>query len=123
MKRKAGRPKANIDWQKVESYLKAQCSVVGIASILGISPDTLYLRCKQDNKMDFTSFSEKKKSEGKELLRANQYKLAMTGSVPMNIWLGKQYLDQKDKSETDVTSVGIPITTVTQIEFRTDQER
>lgn len=100
-KRKAGRPKAKIDWEKVSYYLKYQCSAVGIASIMGISVDTLYLRCKQDNKIDFTEFSRQKKDEGKELLRANQFKLAMQGNVPMNIWLGKQYLEQKDKQETD----------------------
>ena len=28
---------------------------------------------------------------------------AAKGSVPMQIWLGKQYLGQKDKMESDVT--------------------
>jgi len=103
MKRKAGRPKVEIDWDKVSGYLRAQCSSVGIAEILGISTDTLYLRCKKDNKIDYTVFSEQKKSEGKELLRAKQYSMAMNGNITMQIWLGKQYLGQRDKSEIKET--------------------
>jgi len=103
----AGRPKANIDWNKVGKYLQAQCSVVGIAGIIGISPDTLYNRCKTDNKMEFSSFSEQKKSGGVELLRAKQFDMVMNGNVTMAIWLGKQYLGQRDKSEIDHT-VNLP---------------
>jgi type 1 glutamine amidotransferase len=33
-------------------------------------------------------------------LRQKQIEMANSGSVPMLIWLGKQYLDQKDKAET-----------------------
>lgn len=99
----AGRPKANIDWDKVGKLLNAQCNAVGIASVLGISTDTLYLRCQEDNKMEFTAFSELKKSEGKELLRAKQYQIAMTGDKTMLVWLGKQYLGQSDKTEVSAS--------------------
>lgn len=37
----------------------------------------------------------------KESLRRLQVKLAMQGSVPMAIWLGKQYLGQRDKHEVE----------------------
>ena len=109
IKRKPGRPKIIINWDVVASYLRAQCDTVGIAGILGISPDTLYTRCKKDNKIDYTAFSAQKKSEGKELLRAKQFTTAIGDSakeippnVTMQIWLGKQYLGQKDKQ--DITS-------------------
>ena len=101
-KRGSGRTKTEIDWEKVGNFLKAQCSAVGIAGMLGISTDTLYLRCKQDLNLDYTVFSQLKKSEGKELLRAKQYNDALAGNITMQIWLGKQYLDQKDKQEFDV---------------------
>lgn len=93
--------KVNIDWDKVDKYLQAQCSGVGIASILGIHENTLYERCKSDKGMEFGAYSAIKKGEGKELLKAKQFSIAMNGNVPMAIWLGKQYLDQKDKQETD----------------------
>ena len=97
--KKVGRPEIKVDWKTVGKYLQAQCTATGIASLLGISTATLYRACKRENKINFEAFSEQKKGEGKELLRAKQFQTAMTGNVPMCIWLGKQYLEQKDKSE------------------------
>ena len=106
----AGRPKAIIDWEVVTEHIKAQCSSTGIASMLGISVDTLYNRCKIDNNIDYTAFSEQKKAEGKELLRKKQFDVAMEGDKTMLVWLGKQYLEQKDKTETEHSgSVRLPI--------------
>jgi hypothetical protein len=94
--------KINIDWKVVDKYLQSQCSGAGIASILGINENTLYRHCKVDNGEEFEAYSRKKKGEGKELLRAKQFKTAMgdnNGAVTMQIWLGKQYLEQKEKQE------------------------
>ena len=112
MKPKAGRPKAQVDWKIVGKYLQAQCSATGIAGLLGISTATLYRACKRDNKINFETFSEQKKSEGKELLRAKQFQTAMTGNVPMCIWLGKQYLEQKDKTDLTTNNKDIAVNVV-----------
>lgn len=101
---KVGRPEIKIDWAKVDQYLRAQCNGTGIAGIIGVSPDTLYRKCIEDNKTNFSDYSAQKKSEGKELLRAKQHLTAMEGNVTMQIWLGKQYLDQKDKNEISETA-------------------
>ena len=90
--------KVNIDWLRVDKYLQAQCSGAGIASLLGIHSNTLYDRCKSDNGIEFMTYSEQKKSEGKELLRAKQFQVAMEGDKTMLVWLGKQYLEQSDQS-------------------------
>jgi hypothetical protein len=92
-----GRKKINIDWDKVDGYLKAQCSGLGIASILGICEDTLYRRCVLEKKQEFQEYAAFKKGEGREILRAKQFKAAMDGDKTMLIWLGKQYLEQSDK--------------------------
>ena len=97
-----GRPKANIDWKRVDHLLTCQCDGVGIAGILGVSADTLYRACQEEHNIGFADYSAQKKSEGKELLRAKQFETAMNGNVTMQIWLGKQYLDQKDRK--DMTS-------------------
>lgn len=97
-----GRPKANIDWKRVDHLLTCQCDGVGIAGILGVHPNVLYEACKEVNKLSFSEYSAQKKSEGKELLRAKQFETAMNGNVTMQIWLGKQHLDQKDRK--DMTS-------------------
>jgi hypothetical protein len=100
------RPEANIDWEMVNSYLLRQCDGVGIAGLLGIHPNTLYERCQQDNNISFSEYSAQKKGEGKEILRAKQYDTAIGDpkkniqpNVSMQIWLGKQYLGQRDKNE------------------------
>ena len=103
----AGRPKASIDWGKVDKYLQSQCDGTGIAGLLGIHPDTLYKACEELYKMTFSAYSAIKKGEGKELLRAKQFAVAMEGDKTMLIWLGKQYLDQKDRS--DLSSGDKPI--------------
>jgi hypothetical protein len=95
--------KKTINWKKVDNYLRAQCSGVGIASLLGIHENTLYERCKEEKGMAFVEYSTQKKGEGKELLRAKQFATAMEGEKAMLIWLGKQYLDQRDKKDLDVS--------------------
>lgn len=97
-----GAKKIEIDWQRVTRFLQAQCSGVGIAGILGIHENTLYERCKTDQDMEFMAFSAKKKAEGKELLKFKQFETAMNGNVSMQIWLGKQYLGQRDQVESTV---------------------
>ena len=94
-----GRPKINIEWDKVNKYLQAQCDGVSIAGLLGIAPITLYRACKRRFKVNFDAYSAKKKSEGVELLKLKQYQTAMSGNVTMQIWLGKQYAGQREKSE------------------------
>jgi hypothetical protein len=107
---KQGRPEVKIDWNKVDGYLKAQCNGTGIAGLLGISPETLYRHCQKDHKVVFDVYSAQKKSEGRELLRAKQHLTAMEGNVTMQIWLGKQYLDQKDRSDFTTKDEQINIT-------------
>ena len=101
--KKTGRSKADIDWNKVDKYLQAQCDGVGIALLLGIHPNTLYRRCEEKYKMSFSEYSAQKKTEGKELLRARQFKTAMDGDRTMQIWLGKQYLNQTDRRNIAIT--------------------
>jgi len=96
-----GRPKANIDWSKVDKYLQAQCDGVSIAGLLGICPDTLYRSCQEIHKIGFAEYSAKKKAEGVELLKAKQYQVAMEGDKTMLVWLGKQYAGQRDKIDNE----------------------
>ena len=98
-----GRHKTNIDWEKVNKYLQAQCDGVGIASLFGVHPNTLYRRCEEKYKMSFSEYSAQKKTEGKELLRAKQYQVAMSGDKTMLVWLGKQYLNQTDRRNIAIT--------------------
>jgi len=92
----AGRPKAKIDWKMVDKYLQAQCTGVGIASLMGIAYVTLARSCEEIHKVNFEEYSRLKKAEGQELLRATMFKNAMGGDKALQIWLSKQYLGMRE---------------------------
>lgn len=96
-----GRPKFKIDYELVEKLSKIQCTQQEIASFLGCSTDTL-----QRDK-EFCDIYKKGLENGKMSLRRIQFRLA-ENNVAMAIWLGKQYLGQRDNLDvatTDMTKV------------------
>jgi hypothetical protein len=105
-KKGAGRPKAAIDWKKVDKALEQGANGVQVAAMLGIHFNTLSLRCKEDNKCDFCDYLTQKRESGNQQLLGMQFQAAKEGSVPMLIWLGKQRLGQKDKKDLDHTTNG-----------------
>ena len=92
----AGRPKKEIDYATVEKLANIQCTQTEIASFLGISVRTL----QRDE--EFLKIYQKGQENGKMSLRRIQYKLAEKNTT-MAIWLGKQYLGQKDVIEASTT--------------------
>ena len=98
------RPKAKIDWNVVDECLQAQCEGTGIAAILGIHPNTLYLACQEKHKISFSEYSAIKKGEGRELLRAKMFNEAMNGDKTMQIFLSKNYLNMSDKQKVDFSA-------------------
>lgn len=95
----AGRPQANIDWNKVNQLLEAGCLHTEIAAYFNVHRETLYNRCLEDNQCDFSTYSQEKKLRGESLLRAKQFETAMHGNTTMQIWLGKQRLGQREHKE------------------------
>lgn len=79
----------------VENLSALMCTDEEIASILGASVDTL---TNKNNKETFTEYKQKGQNRGKSSLRRIQFKLAEKNSA-MAIFLGKQYLGQKDNVE------------------------
>ena len=88
----AGRPKIQIDYNTVEKLANIQCTQEEIASFLGISVRTL----QRDE--EFCRIYKKGQENGKMSLRRMQYKLAEKNAA-MAIFLGKQYLGQRDNVE------------------------
>lgn len=87
------RPKIKIDFELVKKLANIQCTQSEIAAIIGCSVDTL-----QRNK-DFAVAYKNGQEAGKMSLRRKQFALA-DKSAAMAIFLGKQYLGQKDQLET-----------------------
>lgn len=86
------RPKIKIDYSIVEKLANIQCTQDEIANFLGISVRTL----QRDE--EFCRIYKKGQDNGKMSLRRYQFKLAEKNTA-MAIWLGKQYLNQRDTYE------------------------
>lgn len=108
-----GRPKKEIDKDIFEELCDIQCTEDEIASVFRCSIDTLSRFCKSNYKESFAEVYKKLSEGGKTSLRRKQWKLADT-SAPMAIWLGKQYLGQRDSTEV---SIGGKEGTTQRIEF------
>lgn len=88
-KGRAGRKKLPIDLIKAQTLAECFCTQEEISAILGVSVDTL-LRSKE-----FCELYKKGIQKAKGTLRSVQFAQAQN-NVTMAIWLGKQYLGQKD---------------------------
>jgi len=98
---KRGRPKIGIDWDKVDAMCKIQCTGEEVASVLNIDYDTLQSACKREKKVKFSEYSVIKKAGGRASLKRRQWLTSENGNVTMQIWLGKQWLGQTDKVESN----------------------
>lgn len=95
------RPRIQIDKKQFENACAIQCTEEEIAALFDCSVDTIERWCKREYNTSFAEVFKNKCSKGKISLRRSQFKLADTNAT-MAIWLGKQYLGQRDDlSETD----------------------
>ena len=102
---KGGRPKKPIDYPRLDKYCAIQCTGEECAALLGMDYDCLNRTLRLDGNVGFTDYYAKKSASGKASLRRRQYQAAVEdGNATMMIWLGKQWLGQKDKSEVDLNA-------------------
>lgn len=87
------RPKKVIDYELVEKLSHIHCTQEEIAEILDISTRTL----QKDT--EFLRIYKRGINMGKMSLRRKQFEAANRGNTTMLIWLGKQFLGQKDDAE------------------------
>ena len=97
-KGKAGRPKIVIDWELVQKLAHIQCTHNEISSAIGVSVDTLHRH------PEFAEVYKRGSKAGKKSLRRMQYESATKGNIAMQIWLGKQYLGQRDNLDQRVNT-------------------
>ena len=89
-----------IDQGQFESLCAIQCTQEEICSVLGCNTDTLNSWCKTTYNTNFSEVFKEKRQGGKASLRRMQWKLAEKNAT-MGIWLGKQFLGQKDQIENN----------------------
>lgn len=97
---KNGRPPIEIDKEQFEKLCSIQCTEEEISGWFKCSVDTLNRWCKKEYNETFAEAYKKYAANGKTSLRRYQFKLAQT-NASMAIWLGKQYLGQRELKEFD----------------------
>lgn len=85
-----GRPKKIIDYDRVLEMASYFATQEEIATELDLSIRKL----QQDE--EFMRIFKKGNERAKKSLRRKQYEIAMGGNTTMLVWLGKQYLNQRE---------------------------
>jgi hypothetical protein len=87
-----------MDWEKIGKMFSLGCTIGEVCNIEMLSDDWLRTLCERDNNCTLSDFVAKHRDKGKVSLRRAQYDSAVNrNSVPMQIWLGKNWLGQTDK--------------------------
>lgn len=89
-----------IDQIQFEKLCGLQCTETEISSYFSVSHDTLQRWCEETYGENFAYVYEQKKGTGKIALRRFQMQQAEKNPT-MAIWLGKQYLGQRENVEVD----------------------
>ena len=90
--------KKEINLKHLEKLCSMQCTKSEICDFFDIDEKTLTRICKDEYGMGFSDVYKKKSATGKISLRRYQFRIAETNAT-MAIWLGKQYLGQRDNLE------------------------
>lgn len=91
------KPLKEIDKKQFELLCGLQCTEEEICSFFDVTDKTLTRWCKRTYKKRFSEVFKQKRQRGHVSLRRSQFKLSESNPT-MAIWLGKQYLGQKDES-------------------------
>lgn len=99
----AGRPRKEVDWKIFESLCEIQCTQAEICSVMKICKDTLCDKVIEEYGQEFSSIYKTYADEGKKSLRRFQFNLAKRNPA-MCIWLGKQWLGQREPESINATA-------------------
>lgn len=113
----AGRPKSDINWELFEQLCGLQCTIDEMCAVLKISDETLRRRAREYYEQDFMVLYKRHKDAGCPSLRRMQFSLAKKNTA-MAIWLGKQWLGQKDDKNLDRQELGNIVEAVLEIDER-----
>ena len=98
----AGRPKIVIDIEILKNLASIGCPDYEIASVLNISAKTL--------KRNYADIIEQFKEKGKASLRKKMWdKAVKKDNTHMQIWLSKNYLGMKDRTQTENINEPLPL--------------
>ncbi len=84
-----------IDIEQVRVLAGIQCTLEEIAAVMKIKKRQFINRMNDDEALRI-AFEEGGR-EGKASIRREQFRLLQAGNATMGVWLGKQYLGQRDQ--------------------------
>ena len=98
----AGRPKIIVDIEILKNLASIGCPDYEIASVLNVSARTL--------KRNYAEIIEQYKEKGKASLRKKMWdKAVKKDNTHMQIWLSKNYLGMKDRTQTESIVEPLPL--------------
>lgn len=107
-----GRPTKEVDERILSGLAAIQCTYAEMSAVIGVDESTL--------RRTYAALIEKERESGKMSLRRAQFSNALKGNTVMQIWLGKQYLGQKDKHEIAGEDGAIPMLVIRREDATTD---
>lgn len=96
-----GRPIKEINWEEFEKLCAIQCTLGEIAAWFCCSEDTIERRVQEEYGQTFAEVFSQKKKIGKMSLRRTLFQKAQEGNPTLLIWLSKQHLGMRDKTEIE----------------------
>ena len=99
---KVGRPKAEVDVEILKNLASIGCPTYEIASVMNVSARTL--------KRNFAEIIDQYREQGKASLGKKMYdKAVKKDNTNMQIWLSKNYLGMKDRTQTESIVEPLPL--------------
>jgi hypothetical protein len=99
----AGRPKIELNPDEAKKLGELQCTHAEVAAFFGCSIETIKRRLADDEQ--FCASYKMGLENGKMSLRRYQWAAAKKGNTAILIWLGKQYLGQRDTPKEEESNV------------------
>ena len=98
----AGRPRIFIDIEILKNLASIGCPDYEIASVLNVSAKTL--------RRNYADIIDQSKEKGKASLRKKMFDKAIKkDNTHMQIWLSKNYLGMKDRTQTENINEPLPL--------------
>ena len=102
--KKKGRPPKEIDRELLTVLAGMQCTYEEMSAALKISKRQFIEHL--DKEPELRVLIEDGKANGRMSIRRQQFKLLAEGDRVMAIWLGKQYLGQRDRVDNQLSGPG-----------------
>lgn len=106
MKAKSTREITADSFERLCSY---HCSKDELMDFFELSPALMEKWCKTTYELTFTAAHKKFTAKGNYNIRKAQYNAALNGNGAILIWLGKQYLNQRDNPEIETNCEEMPL--------------